>query len=379
MKSITLSALAMLFVATVFAQGNLVQNPSFEDPTKKIKEEGSIDLAFPWESATEKKADLFNPKSKGEDWGVPNNKYGDAEPKSGEGYAGVLIHSYKESEPRSYLQMKLTAGLEEEKVYCVKMSVMLAMLSKYASNNIGMYLSDKPVNPEALAEGAITPQVIHSQNKIFDEMFDWTDICQTYIAQGGEKYLTIGNFSGPDETEEEKMKKPKGVIGQQARGAYYYIDDVSVMNMAGVDECDCEKDASGKSLQVKYSKEVSSDLEVDVSEDIEMTRIYFEETSSEISENAMKDIQKVAALLEEHPSYKVKITGHTDPVEEVKVTGDVSLQRAEKVRDALIENGAYEKKLLVVGVQDFDPATEDASSAGQAQNRRVQFEVVSTE
>lgn len=379
MRSITLTSIAMLFMASLFAQGNLVQNPSFEETTKKIKEEGSIELAFPWESPTDTKADIFNPRSKGEDWGVPINKYGDAQPKSGEGYAGVLFHSYKDAEPRSYLQMKLTAGLEEEKVYCVKMSVMLAMLSKYASNNIGMYLSDKPINTEAIAEGAITPQIIHSQNKIFDEMFDWTDICKTYIAKGGEKYLIIGNFSGPGETQEEKIKKPKGVIGQQARGAYYYVDDVSVMNMAGVDECDCEKDASGKSLQVKYSKEVSSDLEVDVSEDIEMTRIYFEETKSDISENAMKDIVRLAAMLEEHPSYKVKITGHTDPVEEVKVTGDVSLQRAEKVRDALIEHGAYEKKLLVVGVQDFDPATEDASAAGQAQNRRVQFEVISTE
>ncbi|MEX2595436.1 MAG: OmpA family protein, partial [Salibacteraceae bacterium] len=168
-------------------------------------------------------------------------------------------------------------------------------------------------------------------------------------------------------------------IGQQVRGAYYYIDDVSVINMAGLDECKCELDASGSALQVVYSKEVSSDMEVDVTEDIEMTRIYFDAMSSAINEKAMKDVKKVASMLENNPSYKIKITGHTDPIEEVKVTGDVSLQRAEAVRDALIENGAYEKKLLVVGVQDFEPSTDDASVSGQAQNRRVVFEVISTE
>ena len=379
MKIISLSVVLICTVLFAQAQGNLVQNPSFEDLTKKIKEGGSIDLAFPWESPTDAKADIFNTRSKSEDFGAPKNLYGDADPKTGDGYAGLLMSVYKDAEPRSYLQMKLTAGLEEGKVYCVKMSVMLAMLSKYASNNIGMYLTDKPINSEALAEGAITPQILHSQNRVFSEMFDWEDICKTYIAKGGEKYLVIGNFAGPGETTEEKVKKPKGAVGQQARGAYYYIDDVSVMNMAGVDDCDCEKDASGSSLQVKYSKEVSSDMQVDVSEEIQMTRIYFEEGSVVISDKAMVDVKKIASLLEENPGYKVKIVGHTDPVEEVKVTGDVSLMRAEIVRDALVENGAYEKKILIVGVQDFEPATKDASPAGQAQNRRVEFQVISTE
>jgi OOP family OmpA-OmpF porin len=371
---ITLMSLAS---TVAFSQGNLVQNGSFESVSKKIKDQGSIDLAFPWVSPTETKADLFNPKAKGEDWGVPLNLYGDADPKDGEGYAGIVMYSYKDAEPRTYLEMKLSSGMEEGKVYCVKMSVMLALLSKYACNNIGLYLSEKPMDLEALEAGAITPQIIHSQNKVFTEQFDWEDICHTYIANGGEKYLTIGNFAPSSETQEEKVKKPKGVIGTQARTGYYYIDDVSVKNMAGVDACDCEVDASGSSLQVKYSKEVSSDMELDVTEDIQMTRIYFDEGSSVIKDDAKADMQKVATLLKEHPKYKVKITGHTDPVEEVKVTGDVSLQRAQTVKDQLVKLGAYENKLLVVGVQDFDPATEDASIAGQAQNRRVVFEVIS--
>ncbi len=371
---ITLMSIA---ASTAFSQGNLVQNGSFESVSKKIKEAGSITYAYPWTSATDNKPDLFNPRSKGEDWGVPMNLYGDAEPKDGNGYAGVNMYSYKDAEPRTYLQIKLSSTLEEEKVYCVKMSVMLGLLSKYACNNLGMYLSDKPMDIEALDADAITPQIIHSQNKVFSEQFDWEDICHTFIANGGERYLTIGNFAPTSETEEEKIRKPKGIIGTQSRNAYYYIDDVSVMNMAGVESCDCEVDASGSSLQVKYSKEVSSDMELDVTEDIEMSRIYFDEGSAAIKEDAIIDMQKVATLLNEHPKYKVKITGHTDPIEEVKVTGDVSLQRAQNVKNELVKLGAYENKLLIVGVQDFDPATEDASVAGQAQNRRVVFEVIS--
>ena len=81
--------------------------------------------------------------------------------------------------------------------------------------------------------------------------------------------------------------------------------------------------------------------------------------------------------MKENPKYKVKVIGHTDPVEEAKATGNISLNRANAVRDALVGFGVNEGKLLVVGVQDFEPITTDATSAGQAQNRRVMFSVIS--
>ena len=138
-------------------------------------------------------------------------------------------------------------------------------------------------------------------------------ICQTYIADGGEEYITIGNFGTADATQNEKVKKPKGFTGMQARGAYYFVDDVSVMNMAGLQDCDCELDAGGKSLNVVYSVETSTDMEMDVSQDIERTRVYFDDRSDLISELAMADLEKVAELLKDHAKYKVKIIGHTDP------------------------------------------------------------------
>lgn len=375
-KSIVIIAAVMISIYG-FGQGNMIQNGSFESLSKKIKEGGMIESATGWTSPTENKADVFSSSAKSDDYKTPTNIYGDTDPLEGENYAGIMIYSYKDEAPRQYLQAKLTEKMVEEKVYCVKMNVMLSMLSKYSSNNIGIYISAKPLTLEEIQAQNIQPQIIHSQNRIFDEQFDWEAICQTYIADGGEEYITIGNFGTADATQNEKVKKPKGFTGMQARGAYYFVDDVSVMNMAGVQECDCELDAGGKSLNVVYSVETSTDMEVDVSTDIERTRVYFDDRSDLISELAMADLQKIADLLKEHPKYKVKIVGHTDPVEEAKATGNISLNRANAVKKALVDNGVSESKLLVVGVQDFEPITKDATSAGQAQNRRVMFTVIS--
>ncbi len=360
-----------------FAQGNMIQNGSFETINKKIKGGGMIDYATGWSSPTDSKADVFSAKAKSDEYSTPANLYGDTDPLEGSSYAGVIMYSYKDDAPRQYLQAQLTEKMKEDKVYCVKMNVMLSMLSKYSSNNLGIYISKKPLTLEDIEAYNIEPQIIHSQNRIFDEQFDWEAICQTYIADGGEEYITIGNFAATDATENEKVKKPKGITGTQARGAYYYIDDVSVMNMAGVESCECELDAGGNAINVVYSIETSTDMDSDVSQDIERTRVYFDDGSDVISELAMADIIKITELLREHPKYKVKVIGHTDPVEEAKVTGNVSLNRANAVRDALVANGAAEGKLLVVGVQDFEPITSDATSAGQAQNRRVMFTVIS--
>ena len=377
MKKLLIATVMSAITVISFAQGNMIQNGSFETVTKKIKSGGMIDYAVGWSSPTDNKADVFSSKAKSDEYKTPANLYGDTDPLDGTNYAGIIMYSYKDDSPRQYLQAELTEKMKEDKVYCVKMNVMLSMLSKYSSNNIGIYISKKPLTPEDIEAYNIEPQIIHSQNRIFDEQFDWEPICQTYIADGGEEYITIGNFATTESTENEKVKKPKGITGTQARGAYYYIDDVSVMNMAGVESCECELDAGGNAINVVYSVETSTDMEVDVSEDIERTRIYFDDGSDVVSELATADIMKIATLLKEHPKYKVKVVGHTDPVEEAKATGNVSLNRANAVKNLLVENGVSEGKLLVVGVQDFEPITSDATSAGQAQNRRVMFSVIS--
>ncbi len=376
MKSLVLTTTLIAAAIIGFGQGNIVENPGFEDLDKKIKSGGMIQLAMGWSSIGEN-ADVFNRNAKSEEYAVPANLYGEAEPNSGDGYAGIVTWSSKDAEPRTFLQAELRYPMQETKVYCVKMHVMLSMLAKYGSNNIGIYVSQKPITMEQIEAGEIQPQIIHSQNQIWSEQFEWSAICGSFIAEGKEKYLTIGNFGSTAETQTEKMKRPRGVTGQQTRTtAYYYIDDVSVINMAGLDECDCEKAPDGNSMQVKYSKEVSTEADIDGPEQIEMTKVYFEEMSSDISPRAMVDVEKVAAMIKNNPDLKIQIKGHTDPVEQAKSTGDVSLLRAQTIKEKLVELGVNANKLQVLGMKDFDPATDDTSVTGQAQNRRVVFDIL---
>lgn len=369
---LTMCALAL----TIQAQYSLVFNGGFDQVEKKIKEGAAIEQTTEWYSPTANKADLYNAEAKEEAYGVPLNKNGEAQALNGSGYAGILVYSDKEAEPRQYVQTKLRESMEAGKVYCVKFHVRLSELSKYAANNMGAMVTSKKISTKEIEEYTLQPRIIHSQNKVYTEQFDWVAICKTIKAEGGERYLTIGNFAPQDDIQTEKMKKPRDTEGQQFRHSYYLIDDVSVYNMAGIEECDCEQDAGGNSLAVKYTKNVSTDMEVDASDEIMLTKIYFTHLTSELDPKSKASIQKVASILKDNPDIVIDVIGHTDPLEEMKTTADVSLNRAIAVRDALVDAGVDERQLKTKNKADKAPSTDDATSAGQAQNRRVTFEIL---
>ena len=46
--------------------------------------------------------------------------------------------------------------------------------------------------------------VLHFNNKIFNATYNWDKVCGVFEAQGGEKYITIGNFEMNDKVKYER-------------------------------------------------------------------------------------------------------------------------------------------------------------------------------
>ncbi|MFQ5335440.1 MAG: hypothetical protein ACE5DN_05135, partial [Flavobacteriales bacterium] len=227
------------------AQLNLLPNGSFDEMKGKVKKPGQIELAKGWHSPTDPKADLYSTKSKG-DYSTPDNIHGKEIPDEGDNYAGIYAWSYKNKVPVTFLSTELEYPLEEEEVYCIKMMVSLADLSKYACNNLGLYISNQKPTGKQILSYVIEPQLKAAKNRILDEQYVFESLCKMYKAEGGEKFILIGNFSRPEETKWKKVKRPKGFSKPQTRDAYYYIESVSVIPMDSLEECECEKNVGVK-------------------------------------------------------------------------------------------------------------------------------------
>jgi OmpA-OmpF porin, OOP family len=380
-----LTLLCFAIAANCFSQDitNLILNPNFEEEEGKLKKLGQIEVAKYWVSPTGANADLFETDHKKEDISAPDNIYGKEKPMSGSSrYAGAVFFSYKSKDPRTYIQTQLASALKKDVKYCVQFHVSLADLSKYAVNNIGAHLSKKPVTTKEEISLILDTHVKHSSNKIYNEQYMWEPVCGVYVAQGGEKYLTIGNFSSDKDTEYEKMKKPKEFTAQQINNAYYYIDEVSVRAIDKDSECDCEKSTAQGRVRTKfvYSKQLLIDENTTAKQIIEYSTIYFDFLSNELESASKNDLDRLANVLKDNPSMKLQVVAHTDDEEMAQISSlndydQLSKQRAENAISFLTGKGISKDRLEVVTKDDAEPADERGSDLARAKNRRVEFKI----
>lgn len=88
-------------------------------------------------------------------------------------------------------------------------------------------------------------------------------------------------------------------------------------------------------------------------------------------------LRQVAGVLLSHPEIlKVEIQGHTDDIGEDAYNLDLSQRRVEAVRTWLVQNGVSEARLVAKGYGESKPIQSNATEAGKAANRRVQFMIV---
>ncbi len=74
----------------------------------------------------------------------------------------------------------------------------------------------------------------------------------------------------------------------------------------------------------------------------------------------------------------VKITGHTDSTGAAEYNQQLSLRRAQAVRDYLVKLGGNPSIMEVAGMGEANPIADNKTAAGRAQNRRVEVDVVGT-
>lgn len=296
---------------------NLIDNGGFEATTGKIKKLGQIDLATGWVSPTGARADVFLSGSKLPEIGAPNNIYGKEAPKEGENYAGIVAFSFGDKMPRTYLMAKLKTPLKKDVKYCISFNLSLAEWSKYSSNQIGINVSKKAFGTDEKTAIIDETQIIHPNNKIFNAMYNWDKVCGTFTADGGEKYITIGNFTNNESTKSERNKKPEDLKGTQIIAAYYYIDDVSVKIISDKEPCDCPTDEEDNSVSSTiYQRAIVLNDKMTPKEKIEAQGVYFAFGKDKLTQQAIAALDLVATEMKAHPEIMLDLTGHSDTGEE---------------------------------------------------------------
>lgn len=236
----TARALAAVSVLSVLAHAvhaqELVPNPGFEVhrkcPVGPTLYGERMTNATGWTNANSATPDHFHRCAKRFEVRVPLNLFGRQEPHAGDAYAGILLE--KKSGWSEYLTCELATPLVKDSIYEVSFWVCLSTGSKYRwTGRPGVLFTTTALEQDAMLKTQYTcidrcPQV--SVAEVLRERGRWVRVHAAYTATGEERFLTIGFFctdAGAWEKNEGELQKPA-----LKRGAYYYVDDVSVLPQA---------------------------------------------------------------------------------------------------------------------------------------------------
>lgn len=214
---------------------NLVPNPGFENYTSC-----PTNNQFPvvsWFNPNTATPDYFNPCGTGSN-APPNVLFGPQRARTGNSFAGAGWYGLGGGF-YDYMQVQLTASMTAATVYSVSMWVSLADGVKWASDDVGIYISNGTFKSSASMTVAtnytlattptgfgvfntLTPQIKCPNNQFITDTVNWTLVSGTYTAVGGENTITLGCFEDWATT---------GILEVNPAGngrSYYFFDDVSV-------------------------------------------------------------------------------------------------------------------------------------------------------
>lgn len=105
--------------------------------------------------------------------------------------------------------------------------------------------------------------------------------------------------------------------------------------------------------------------------------IVFDGNSSEIKPSMYGDLNKLVIFLADNPRLKLKISGHTDSVGNPDVNQRLSQERADKIKQYLIDNGKFnDNRIEAIGYGSAKPLVEEKTEEDRQTNRRVEFELI---
>lgn len=395
-----------LMIQGVFAQNNLVPNPSFEllpedTDVKDLKSFGlANEYALDWEGVNDVSPDLFVVREKAGKVNVPCNDYGYEQPSNGEYYAGFRAFSKSSKLKRSYLQVQLTEKLARNQVYCVSFDISLAEMSRYAVPDIGAIVTDRKISRSGSSPLTKDPDIQHVSNKTMRFTDGWETVCGAFVGSGEEEYLIIGCFGGDASMDTERMDIPKQPAGLDSDDpedasdcfldksgdpktgeaqAYYYIDNVKVIAVDSPAECTCGSSEKKRSSMV-YNKSVKLPDDATAKQRIEKSAIYYAFLKKMPTVTGKRTISNLVTLLLENPDMNLQITGHSDSdeTEEGKRNArysDMGQARADKVKELLVDAGIAPDRLTSMSRGDTNAASTLDTEIGHAKNRRVTFRV----
>jgi outer membrane protein OmpA-like peptidoglycan-associated protein len=195
---------------------------------------------------------------------------------------------------------------------------------------------------------------------------NWIPIQGDYVADGGEKYVIIGNFRS--KMTDDFVKRKKWDLFD-LREAYYYVDDISVRKiLTDADSVNAVKMPDNKVTPIMSDTFVTGQI-------VEIKNIQFQNGSAKLLKSSHAAMDELVRVLNDHPFMEIQINGHTDNEGNESANIKLSKKRAKAVFDYLQSEGII-SPMTYKGFGSSKPIAPNDTEENRAKNRRVELLII---
>lgn len=108
---------------------------------------------------------------------------------------------------------------------------------------------------------------------------------------------------------------------------------------------------------------------------IVLNNLYFATNSAVIESRSYSDIQHLYEFLTQNAGVTIHIVGHTDNTGTNAINNQLSLDRANALKEALVRKGIKEERITTDGKGSSEPIDTNDTEEGRAKNRRVEIRI----
>ncbi|WP_266365859.1 OmpA family protein [Tellurirhabdus rosea] len=107
-----------------------------------------------------------------------------------------------------------------------------------------------------------------------------------------------------------------------------------------------------------------------------LNNIFFESGRFGLAEKSRVELDRLAQFMEQNPTVKVEISGHTDDRGDAAANLELSRKRAQSVVSFLVKAGIGPERIRSAGYGETKPLVPNSSEENRQQNRRIEWRIL---
>jgi outer membrane protein OmpA-like peptidoglycan-associated protein/tetratricopeptide (TPR) repeat protein len=206
-------------------------------------------------------------------------------------------------------------------------------------------------------------QITIIKGKILDDV-SLQPIGATLEITDNAKNEVIASFESNSATGKYLISLPSGKnygIAVKAQGYLFHSENLNIPPTTIYQEI--EKDIKLKKMEVGTT--------------IVLNNIFFDFDKSTLRDESFPELERLLKLLNDFPTLKIEISGHTDNRGTAAYNKTLSENRAKSVVDYLLGKGISKDRLTFIGYGFDKPVATNDTDEGRQLNRRTEFKVIS--